>query len=284
MPKLSLADHRRFYAEELRAAAPVLRNDAVVKAFAKVPREKFFGPGPWLILPPKSMQARYQTPDADPRHLYHDVLIAIDRQKGINNGEPGLWARLFDAVDVVPGERILQVGAGTGYYTAILAEMTGRKGNVVAVEYEAALAKQARRNLGQWKQVKIVHGDGTKHDAGEVDLVVVFAGATHPAKPWLERLKDGGRLLMPLTGQNGWGIFLKAIRRGRSFEVESLGVCGFFPCVGGRDEIAARNLYQHLRALRGRPAPIRALHIGKPRAADKSDVWYQGPGFWLSRK
>lgn len=283
MAKLSLAQHRRFYADELRATAPVLRNESVVKAFAKVAREKFFGPGPWLVLPSNALRASYRTPDADPRHLYHNVLVAIDQRKGINNGEPSLWARLFDAVDIVPGARILQVGAGTGYYTAILAEMAGRKGQVIAVEYEAALAKQARRNLERWKQVKIVHGDGTKYDAGPVDAVVVFAGATHPAGIWLERLTEGGRLLMPLTGQNGWGIFLKAIKRGSSFEAMSLGVCGFFPCVGGRDQTAAHDLQQRLRALHGLPAPIRALHVGKPRTVEKRDVWYQGPGFWLSR-
>ena len=155
MAALSLAQLRRCYAEELRAAAPVRRHEAVVKAF--------FGTGPWSIIPPKQMSARYVTPDADPRHLYHDVLIAIDAEKGINNGEPGLWARLLDQIEIKRGARILQVGAGTGYYSAILAQLAGPKGRVIAVEYEAALARAARRHLRPWRQIKVVQASPAPH-------------------------------------------------------------------------------------------------------------------------
>src|ERR1700757_2799568 len=117
-----LAQLRRFYAEELRAAAPVRRNESVVEAFATVPRERFLGPGPWRIIPTKWMDAAYVTADADPARLYHDVVVAIDETRNLNNGEPGLWARLFDQLDLRPGERVMQVGAGTGYYSAVLAE------------------------------------------------------------------------------------------------------------------------------------------------------------------
>nr|WP_298682224.1 methyltransferase domain-containing protein [uncultured Dongia sp.] len=282
MAALSLAQLRRCYAEELRAAAPVRRHEAVVKAFATVPRDAFFGTGPWSIIPPKQMSARYVTPDADPRHLYHDVLIAIDAEKGINNGEPGLWARLLDQIEIKRGARILQVGAGTGYYSAILAQLAGPKGRVIAVEYEAALARAARRHLRPWRQIKVVQGDGTRHDPGKVDAVIVFAGATHPAPLWLTLLNDGGQLLMPLTGHNGWGIFLKVTRHGATYAAESLGSCGFFPCVGARDDAAARRLQQRMTGLHGRAAPIKSLHCGKP-PLNTRDLWYAGPGFWLSR-
>lgn len=284
MSALSLDDLRRCYAEELRATAPVLRNNAVVEAFATVPREKFLGEGPWRILPPKSMDTRYQTPDADPRWLYHDVLIAIDEQKGINNGEPALWARLLDHVDILPGDRLMQVGAGTGYYSAILAELAGPTGHVIAVEYQADLAARARDNLRAWRQVEVVRGDGTLHDPGPVDVIIAFAGATHPATTWLERLGEGGRLLMPLTGQSSWGFFLKAIRHGSAFRATSLGQCGFIHCIGGRDGEAARRLQDRLRALRGRPVPIQALHPGAPPPEAGRRVWYAGPNFWLSRE
>ena len=139
-----LAQARRFFAEELRAAALIRRNKSVVEAFATVPRERFLGPGPWHIIPPKWMGAAYETPDSDPRQVYHDVLVAIDPARSLNNGEPGLWARLFDQLNLRPGGRIMQVGAGTGYYSAVLAEIVGTTGAVVAVEYDAGLAAAAR--------------------------------------------------------------------------------------------------------------------------------------------
>ncbi|HWE07013.1 MAG TPA: hypothetical protein VG274_09910, partial [Rhizomicrobium sp.] len=68
----------------------------------------------------------YQTfEDDDPRVLYHDVVVALDEDNEINNGQPSLWARVFDELNTQPGERILHIGCGSGYYSAILAEIAG---------------------------------------------------------------------------------------------------------------------------------------------------------------
>jgi protein-L-isoaspartate(D-aspartate) O-methyltransferase len=273
---------RRFFAEELRVAAPIRRNDAVVEAFAAVPRERFLGPGPWTILPPKSLDTPYRTPDAEPHWLYHDVVVAIDAERNLNNGEPALWARLFDRLDLRRDARVLQVGAGTGYYSAILAEIVGPTGRVIAVEYDPELARRSRANLAPWKQVDVVAGDGTRHDPGTIDFIVAFAGMTHPAPLWLDRLADKGRMLIPVTATDWWGFFLCVTREGDNFAAESFGSVGVFPCAGGRDEDAATRLVDAMRALAGAPVPIRALHRGAP-PADDHDVWYAGPGFWLSR-
>jgi protein-L-isoaspartate(D-aspartate) O-methyltransferase len=274
---------RRSYAEELRVVAPVLRNEAVVEAFATVPREEFAGPGPWLILPPFSNETSFRSPSEDPRWLYHNVLVSIDQDRDLNNGQPSLWARLFDSLDLTPGTRVLQVGAGTGYYSAILAELVGPTGRVTAVEYDGVLAARAQANLATWPQVGVVAADGTLHDAGEVDVIIVFAGATHPAPLWLDRLAEGGRLLLPLTAAKGRGLLLKATRRGARFEAQSLGPCGFFPCFGLRNDRAVERLARTIRNLKGTPAPIKALHTGAP-PEDADYVWYAGPGFWLSRE
>ena len=279
--QISLAQARRWFAEELRVTSPVRRNEAVVDAFAAVPRERFLGPGPWRLIPFTRIDDPYLTPDDDPAWIYHDVLVSIDPKRGLNNGQPSLWARLFDQLDLEPGERVLQVGAGTGYYTAILAEMVGAQGKVIAVEHDRDLAERAEDNLSPWPQVEVVNGDGTTHDPGRVDVIVAFAGATHPAPMWLERLKPGGRLMMPLTGGNRWGFFLKATRKGKSFRATSLGRCGFFHCIGGRDDKAAARLEKAVTALKGQPVPITDLYTGKPPAARKREVWYAGPGFWL---
>jgi protein-L-isoaspartate(D-aspartate) O-methyltransferase len=260
----------------------VLRDERVVEAFATVPRERFLGPGPWKILPSPRPREVYTTPDADPRWVYHDVLVPLDDDQNINNGQPSLWAFMFDRLGVQPGEHVLQVGAGTGYYTAILAELAGEGGRVTAVEYDERLAAQAQANLEPWSQVNLVHGDGATFDPGDVDVVVAFAGVTHPPPHWLDRLQDGGRLMVGLTATNWWGFMLMATRAGDSFQAEALGSVGFVPFVG-RDETAAERLGEALKRNKGEDIPIAALHRGVPPDRAKRQVWYAGPGFWLSR-
>jgi protein-L-isoaspartate(D-aspartate) O-methyltransferase len=274
---------RRWYAEDLRLRAPVRRNMTVVDAYAAVPRERFLGPGPWTIRPDTRPDDTFTTPDAEPHWLYHDVLVAIDLERKLNNGMPSFWAHNLDHLDLKRGERVLQVGAGTGYFSAILAEIVGREGRVVAVEYDADLAARAADNLAAWLQVEVVAGDGRAHDPDTVDAVVVFAGSTHPAPLWLDRLAEGGRLMMPLTGANWWGFILRAERQGDSFRARSIGGVGIFPCAGGRDEAAGERLQKALESVQARDVPIRGLHRGEPPAEVGDKLWYAGPGFWLER-
>jgi hypothetical protein len=100
---------RQSYAEELRFTASV-RSRAVVAAFAAVPRERFVGSGPWWVKSPMNLAEYWTTDDADPRAVYHDVLIALDEERGINNGQPSLWAFLFDRLGIAAGEHVLHLG------------------------------------------------------------------------------------------------------------------------------------------------------------------------------
>jgi protein-L-isoaspartate(D-aspartate) O-methyltransferase len=115
---------RRSYAEELHFTAH-LRAPAVVAAFATVPRERFVGAGPWRVRGPMDLAEYWMTEDADPRAVYHDVLIALDEARGINNGQPSLWVFLLDQFDIAAGAEVLHLGCGTGYYTAIVANLSG---------------------------------------------------------------------------------------------------------------------------------------------------------------
>ena len=90
---------RQWYAAELRFIARV-KSFAVVNAFATVPREQFVGPGPWRIKSPMNFGEYWTTDDADPRHVYHDVLIALDEPRSINNGQPSLWAYADRAIPI----------------------------------------------------------------------------------------------------------------------------------------------------------------------------------------
>src|SRR5277367_352222 len=111
----SIAAARQSYAEELRFTANV-RSRAVIAAFAAVPRERFVGSELWRVKSPLNIAEYWTTDDADPRAVYHDVLIALDEERGINNGQPSLWAFLFDRLGIAAGEHVLHLGCGTGYY------------------------------------------------------------------------------------------------------------------------------------------------------------------------
>jgi protein-L-isoaspartate(D-aspartate) O-methyltransferase len=200
---------RRFYAEELRFLARI-SSPALFAAFAAVPRERFTGPGPWRIM---SGRGFWTTDDADPRHVYHNVLIALDEAKGINNGQPSLWAQFFDQLGLKAGDSVLHLGSGTGYYTAILVEVVGPRGRVTAVEIDAVLAERARAALEPWPQVTVIHSDGAIGSFEPADAVLASAGATHPPQAWLQAVKPGGRLLFPLTSAGGGGSMALLTRK-----------------------------------------------------------------------
>src|SRR4029077_11081240 len=98
-----------------------------------------------------------------------------------------------------PGEHVVHIGAGVGYYSAILAELVGPGGRVTAIELAAELARRARINLQPWSNVEVISGDGTTTAFRKADVIYVNAGATRPADPWLDQLTEGGRLIVPLT-------------------------------------------------------------------------------------
>jgi protein-L-isoaspartate(D-aspartate) O-methyltransferase len=150
---------RQSYAEELHFTAGV-RSSAVVNAFATVPREQLVGPGPWRIKSPMDPTEYWNTDDDNASHVVHDGLIALDESRGINNGQPSLWAHLFDHLDLMPGEQVLHLGCGTGYYTAIIAELVGSAGRITAVEIDETLAEKARAALADWSHVRVINADG----------------------------------------------------------------------------------------------------------------------------
>jgi protein-L-isoaspartate(D-aspartate) O-methyltransferase len=171
-----LAVARQACAKELRFTAYVRRPEVVV-AFAAVPCERFVGPGPWRVRSPMGRAEYWTTDNADPRHVYHDALITLDEAHGLNNGQPSLWASLFDELDLLPGHHVPH---RAGYYSAILAELAGPDGTVTAVEIDEALATQVRAALAPWPQARAITADGSAYDPGAVDVTVASVRATHP--------------------------------------------------------------------------------------------------------
>jgi protein-L-isoaspartate(D-aspartate) O-methyltransferase len=248
---------RHSYAEELRFIARI-RLPAVVAAFASVPRERFVGLGPWRIRSGMGAGKYWTTEDADPRTVYHDVLVALDEARGINNGQPSLWAFLFDQFDIAVGDNGLHLGCGTGYYTAIMAELAGPTGKITAVEIDADLAEKARLALMLWPQITVANADGASTSFEPVDFIVASAGATHPLPSWLDALKPCGRLLFPMTATEGPGGMLLITREaGNGFAARFLCPVGFIDFRGARNPGISRRLAAAL--VRDEGAPVRSL-------------------------
>lgn len=237
---MTIDDTRQFFAEEVRFAAP-LRSQAVVDAFARVPRERFVGSGPWQIaLPDFGAGATYvSTGDDDPRHVYHNVSIALDPARHLINGQPATIGRWIDELGIQPGERVFHLGCGPGYYTAIMAELAGSGGHVTAVDIDEALAARARTNLSAYKNVTVVAGDGASIDPGPCDAILINAGVPLPRAEWLDALSDSGRMIVPLTipmGPTlGKGAVVKVTRQGSVLAARTIGLAVIYQCAGARN-------------------------------------------------
>jgi protein-L-isoaspartate(D-aspartate) O-methyltransferase len=250
---------RRAYATRLLAAVN-LRHDRIEDAFATVPREHYLGPGPWPIL---RDSAYVPSPDADPVYVYDDVLVGLDTEQRINNGQPAYHAKWIAALDPPLGGHAVHIGAGTGYYSAILAHLVGAAGRVTAIEYDAALAMRARDNLQPLGHVCVVHGDGTSLDFDTADAIYVNAGVTRPPDLWLDRLTQKGRLVVPLTTDKNFsrgtpGAFFLFSRHGDRFAARWLTGVFIFPCVGARDPASEAMLANAFE--KGTCEFVRSLH------------------------
>src|SRR5215813_6483886 len=152
-----LAIIRRAYAKQILAQAQV-DNSRLEQAFAEVHREDFLGPGPWVI--PRWLGKYVPTPSADPVYLYIDNVVQIIAERHLNNGQPSAHAKWIASASIKPGEHVVHVGTGTGYYTAIMSHLAGPSGEVTGIELDADLAARAKENLLSFANVHIVNGNG----------------------------------------------------------------------------------------------------------------------------
>lgn len=284
---IDLDAQRRFYAEEMEVVAN-LRTPALVDALATIPREQFLAPGPWTFRSEMDFMGGgpRRTPDADPRRLYHNIVVAIDLERQLYNGAPGILGACIDALGITPGAHVLHVGCGLGYYTAILAHLTGPAGRVVAIDVDEALATGARRNLAAWPWIEVRHGDGTGAGDARFDAILVNAGVTHPHDSWLAALESGGRLILPLTcsfpqmGPIGKGFFVLFTDRGEPERLDArvAGMVAIYSAVGLRD--AALNERLGKAFLRSPFPPIK--HLRRDAHEEGPACWLHGGSFCLS--
>jgi protein-L-isoaspartate(D-aspartate) O-methyltransferase len=277
-----LAAVRRAYAKLIMAEVCVA-DARVEEAFATVRREDYLGPGPWPVL----RRAGYvNTPDADPVYLYGDVLIGIIPKRRLNSGMPSFHALLISSAAVKNGEHVVHVGAGVGYYSAILQHLAGDTGEVTAIEFDPELAIRARQNLAKLSNVVVKEGDGCTVPFDAADVIYVNAGATRPADQWLDKLKEDGRLILPLTakktlkgaGTAEHGAVFQIVRKGSEFHARWISTVGIYPCAGGRDAASEAALDGALTAGGWK----RVTRLYRTHELPEDQCWLRAPGWALA--
>ena len=251
------------------------RDKAVRDAFLRVPRHEFMGPGPWFFSEHgEGVQAE------DPAIAYQDVGFGLT--SGVPTGLPSLHARSIAACAVRPGERVIHVGAGTGYYTAILAELVGERGPVIAFELDRGLAQRAQKNLSRWPWVRLEASSGVTFEKATADVIYVSAGVEDLPLRWLQALAPRGRLLFPLVpaGEEGVMVLVRSIGSPAIFSAKVVCRARFVPCVGTEDERLRTRLSDALRC--DGADSIRSLRIA-PEVPDES-AWFEGGAWWFSTR
>jgi len=183
----------------------------VLEAFRKVPRHLFVEDG--LI---------YQA--------YGDYPLPISEGQTIS--QPYIVALMTEALDLQPDDTVLEIGTGSGYQTAILAELAQK---VYSIERYGSIASKARKLLDDlgYHNVMIIVGDGTKGypQKGPYDGIIVTAAAPYVPDPLVAQLKDGGRLIIPVGGEYSQDL-LKITKQDENLKKESLGGCRFVKLIG----------------------------------------------------
>lgn len=206
-------DHARQTMVTRQVAARGVNDERVLAAMRRVPRERFV-PG-------------------ELRELAYDD-TALPLTDGQTISQPYIVAVMAEAAEIEPDDRVLEIGAGSGYAAAVLAEMARE---VVTIERKPSLARRARRNLSEagYREVKVITGDGTLGwpEAAPFDAILAAAGGSHIPPAWKDQLAVGGRLVMPVGETSRRQSLRKILRTGLDrFEEEDLGQVVFVPLVG----------------------------------------------------
>ena len=203
-------ERRAMVRQQLQARG--IRDTAVLAAFAELPRHRFV---------PEAMQAL----------AYADQALPIGGGQTIS--QPFVVAEMLELARVCPGARVLEVGTGSGYQAALLAEMGAQ---VHTIERLPALARRSRALLQAlgYTEVALRLGDGSLGwpEAAPFDAILVAAGCPEPPPPpLLEQLAEGGRLVIPLEA-GGYQELTVIIREGDAYRRERCEACAFVPLIG----------------------------------------------------
>lgn len=190
-----------------------LRDERIAHAMRKVPRHVF-------------------VPVESRRYAYEDIPLPVGHNQTIS--APHMVATMCEYLDLKEGQKVLEIGAGTGYHACVVAEIIA-PGEVYAVERFPSLAEKAKENLEKagCQRVKVIVGDGTKGYPEEApyDRIYVTAGAPDVPEPLVEQLKENGRMLIPIGSRYSQELILVIKEKGDVI-TKNLGGCAFVPLIG----------------------------------------------------
>ena len=198
---------------ERQIASRRITDEAILNAFRAVPRE--------LFVPPEYAELAYGD---------HPLPI----QAGQTISQPYIVALMVQAAEIKPADKVLEVGAGSGYAAAVISRIAAR---VIGIERQQDLAQVARERLKQLgcDNVTIVEGDGTRgcSEQAPFDAILAAASGSHVPQALVDQLADGGRIVMPV-GEPGWVQELVKVTKSAAGELvqENLGGVRFVPLIG----------------------------------------------------
>ncbi len=198
---------------ERQIAARNITDPLLLAAFREVPREEF-------------------VPASSAAQAYGDHPLPIGSGQTIS--QPYIVALMIEAAGIKPGDRVLEVGAGSGYAAAVMSRIASE---VVAIERQPDLVRMARERIERlgYDNARIVEGDGSTGwpEAAPYDSILAAASGSHVPKPLVDQLADGGRIVMPL-GEPGWVQQLVRVTKGSdgSLSQDNLGAVRFVPLIG----------------------------------------------------
>ena len=195
---------------QLRARG--ITDEKVLAAMARVPRHKF-------------------TPGAYRSQAYEDRPLPIGESQTIS--QPYMVALMLDALTLAPTDKVLEIGTGSGYVTALLAELVGA---VVSVERHAALAIDARALLERlgYSNIRVITGDGSRGfpECAPYDAIIVSAAASALPPALVAQLAEGGRMIIPVGPPDSQQLQLVRMRDGVA-QITLRELCRFVPLVSG---------------------------------------------------
>lgn len=204
-------ERARMVEQQLRTR--LIRDEAVLAAMATVPRERF-------------------VPEAFRDMAYEDQPLPIGHAQTIS--QPYIVALMCEALDPEPGDRVLEIGGGSGYAAAVLSRVVAE---VVTVERLEPLCERARRSIDEagYDNVEVVCGDGTRGwaERAPYDGILVAAGGPQVPKSLKRQLAVGGRLVIPVGHDPGHQTLVRVTRTSDDeYESEDLGEVRFVPLLG----------------------------------------------------
>lgn len=196
------ANSRRLAMVERLTRAGTVRTDAIERALREVARHVFL-------------------PDRSLRTAYDDRAVIAKRAKDgtaiSSASQPTMVAAMLEQLDVQPGQRVLEVGTGTGYNAALLSVLAGEKGLVTTVELDAELARLAAQRLSRIaaNRIEVVTGDGRLGYPANAPYhrIVVTAGSAKVEPAWADQLADDGRMVVPIVDRRGVGTVVLFVER-----------------------------------------------------------------------